>query len=78
MADLNAGFKPSDAESRNRIEENLNENLFVEAGAGTGKTTALVKRIVNLIKKGRTVIGRLAAITFTQANASTRHSGTVA
>jgi ATP-dependent exoDNAse (exonuclease V) beta subunit len=70
MADLNAGFKPADADSRTRIEENLDENLFVEAGAGTGKTTALVKRIVNLIKNGRTVIGRLAAITFTEAAAA--------
>jgi ATP-dependent helicase/nuclease subunit A len=70
MADLNADFKPADAASRERIVNNLDENLFVEAGAGTGKTTALVGRIVNLIKKGRTTIGRLAAITFTEMAAA--------
>ena len=67
---MNAEFKPADAESRRRIAESLDENLFVEAGAGTGKTTAMVARIVNLIKKGHTTIGRLAAITFTELAAA--------
>ncbi|MCX5992965.1 MAG: UvrD-helicase domain-containing protein [Chloroflexi bacterium] len=67
---MNAEFTPADAGSRRRISNSLDENLFVEAGAGTGKTTAMVARIVNLIKKGRTTIGRIAAITFTELAAA--------
>ena len=57
--------------SRDRISDNLDETLFVNAGAGSGKTTALVKRIVNLILEGpkgqRPVpILEIAAITFTE------------
>jgi len=69
-ADLNAEFKPADAGSRRSIVDGLDKNLFVEAGAGTGKTTAMVARIVNLIKKGRATIGRIAAITFTELAAA--------
>src|SRR5687768_16309 len=31
---------------RDEIRDNLAENLFVDAGAGTGKTSALVDRVV--------------------------------
>ncbi len=55
---------------RDRIQSSLDENLFVEAGAGTGKTTALVGRIVTLITSGRGEMGGLAAITFTEAAAA--------
>jgi ATP-dependent helicase/nuclease subunit A len=61
-------FKPIDHENRNRIVNNLNETLFVEAGAGTGKTTALVQRIVSLVKAGNEM-KKIAAITFTEAAA---------
>jgi ATP-dependent helicase/nuclease subunit A len=42
----------------------------VEAGAGTGKTTALVTRVVELIAAGALQMERLAAITFTEAAAA--------
>ena len=42
----------------------------MEAGAGTGKTTALVTRIVELIAAGALQMERLAAITFTEAAAA--------
>ena len=61
-------FKPIDYENRNRIVNHLNETLFVEAGAGTGKTTALVQRIVSLVKAGNEM-KKIAAITFTEAAA---------
>ena len=35
------------------IIEDLNENLMIEAGAGTGKTYALVSRVVALVKARR-------------------------
>jgi len=60
----------ADRASRQRIAENLHEGLFVEAGAGTGKTTEMVSRIVNLISEGVTTIDRLAAITFTEMAAA--------
>ena len=63
-------FKPQDQPARKRIANSLDETLFVEAGAGTGKTTSLVGRIVSLISRGKTTIERIAAITFTEAAAS--------
>ncbi|REK76072.1 UvrD-helicase domain-containing protein [Paenibacillus paeoniae] len=57
--------RPSDWEARNRIEDDLETNLLVEAGAGSGKTTSLVGRMVSLIRTGKTQVGRIAAITFT-------------
>ena len=56
-----------DQVARDRIHDDLDATIFVEAGAGTGKTSALVDRIVQLVASGRTVANRLAAITFTEA-----------
>ena len=43
---------PSDQEARERIRTDLGATLFVEAGAGTGKTTALVRRVAELVTSG--------------------------
>ena len=61
---------PSDQPARNAIVERLDENMVVEAGAGTGKTRSLVDRVVALITTGRASIGGVAAITFTDAAAA--------
>lgn len=44
------------------------QNLWIEAGAGTGKTTLLVGRILGLLtdEKKPTPLSRIAAITFTE------------
>lgn len=63
-------FTPSDVAERKRIEFALDETLFVEAGAGTGKTTSLVDRVARLVSTGTTTLDRIAAITFTEAAAS--------
>jgi len=42
----------ADEEGRQRIRAALDETLIVEAAAGTGKTSELVRRIVNLVAKG--------------------------
>jgi len=55
-----------DAEARRRIREDLDATLFVEAAAGTGKTTALVSRIIALLRSGRTSLDRVVALTFTE------------
>src|SRR5512145_2658851 len=44
--------------------------MLVEAAAGTGKTTSLVGRMVELIAAGRCPIGRLTAVTFTRKAAA--------
>ena len=63
-------FVPQDQDQRERIISSLDETLFVEAGAGTGKTEALVSRIVALITTGRATIDGIAAITFTELTAA--------
>jgi len=59
--------KPADDTDRELIRTSHQETLFVEAGAGTGKTTSLVARVVHMVATGHLVqIGDLAAITFTE------------
>jgi ATP-dependent helicase/nuclease subunit A len=38
--------------------------MLVEAGAGTGKTTSLVRRMVALLREDKCSIDKLAAVTF--------------
>ena len=60
----------SDADVRRRLNEELGTSFFVEAGAGTGKTTAIVGRIVALVASGILLPSGLVAITFTEAAAA--------
>ena len=48
----------------------LTTTFIVEAGAGSGKTTSLVGRMINLIRSGQATIDHIAAITFTKKAAS--------
>jgi len=57
---------PPDQAARDRITRDLDTTLFVEAGAGSGKTSALVNRVLALVKGGHTELRRIAAITFTE------------
>ena len=59
----------NDAATGQRIVNDLNANFIVEAGAGTGKTYALVSRAVALVKAGHPMPG-IVAITFTEAAAA--------
>src|SRR5258708_17072476 len=61
---------PADQPARDRLIAELDTTFFVEAGAGTGKTTALVSRIVELVARDSLPMERLAAITFTEAAAA--------
>ena len=54
--------------SRKKIVTETNSNFFVEAGAGSGKTTILVKRMVAMVEQGMDV-SKICAITFTKAAA---------
>ncbi len=62
--------QPDDSAARARIEAELDTTLVVVAGAGTGKTTALVGRILQLVRSGRAQLREIAAITFTEAAAA--------
>ena len=63
---MSAAPAPPDQAARHRIEHDLGSTLFVEAGAGSGKTTALVGRVVALITSGTVELRQVAAITFTE------------
>ena len=56
----------ADSDARRLIAEALDETLVVEAAAGTGKTTELVKRIVRLVSTGRATIDQIVAVTFSE------------
>ncbi|MCD2186617.1 UvrD-helicase domain-containing protein [Actinomycetospora soli] len=58
-----------DDEVRNRIRHDLDSTLFVDAGAGSGKTTVLVDRIVQLVESG-IPLRHIAAVTFTEKAAA--------
>src|SRR3954452_4086546 len=58
-----------DQAAREAIAHDLDHTLFVEAGAGTGKTSALVARLVALVRRG-TPLTEIAAITFTETAAA--------
>ncbi|MEU2004572.1 UvrD-helicase domain-containing protein [Rhodococcus sp. NPDC019627] len=55
---------------RDRIECDTASSLFVEAGAGSGKTHSLVSRICRLVLHDGVELDRIAAITFTEKAAA--------
>jgi ATP-dependent helicase/nuclease subunit A len=57
--------RPRDHAARRRAVSDFATNLVVSAGAGTGKTTLLVERILTAIGSGVAPLEALAAITFT-------------
>ena len=61
---------PTDQSARDDIATLLDQNLFVEAGAGTGKTTALIGRMVAMVLDRAMPIESIVAITFTERAAS--------
>ena len=62
---------PVDQATRDLVSrDGLGRTLFVEAGAGSGKTRGLVERIGALVLSGRARIDEIAAITFTEAAAA--------
>ena len=66
-AGLEHAYTPpaSDEAARERIRTDLDTNMLVEAGAGSGKTTSLVGRMYALVERGEAV-ERIAAVTFTR------------
>lgn len=61
---------PPDQDQRDIILNELDRTLLVEAAAGTGKTTAMIGRMVNLLGSGKCTVETLAAVTFTRKAAA--------
>ena len=55
-----------DQHARDQIANALDDTLVVEAAAGTGKTTELVKRILRVLATGRARVEQIVAVTFTE------------
>lgn len=55
-----------DAPARRRIAESTAESLFVDAGAGSGKTSALVARVVRSVLHDGVALSNTAVVTFTE------------
>jgi ATP-dependent helicase/nuclease subunit A len=56
----------ADQSARDRIRSDLDHTLLVEAAAGTGKTTELVRRVMSLLLSGKSTLARIVAVTFTE------------
>src|SRR6476660_7728230 len=59
-------MKLLDHHARDQIANTLDRTLVVEAAAGTGKTTELVKRILRVLATGRAGVECIVAVTFTE------------
>ncbi|MGO4881560.1 MAG: UvrD-helicase domain-containing protein [Bryobacteraceae bacterium] len=57
-------MQTDDSAARERIRNSLGESLMVEASAGTGKTSELIRRIVRVLAAG-TPVEEIVAVTFT-------------
>lgn len=65
-----AEWRPPDQDARDRIVTAHDRSMLVEAGAGSGKTTAMVRRLVALILTGTATIDQIVAVTFTRKAAA--------
>ena len=61
-----SGSPHADSDARLRIRASLGESLVVEAAAGTGKTSELVTRIVEVLARGVAAVDQILAVTFTE------------
>ncbi|MET0626952.1 MAG: UvrD-helicase domain-containing protein [Acidimicrobiia bacterium] len=68
--DVDARALDPDAAARRAIVEQLDETLFVEAGAGSGKTKSLVDRVVALVTVADVPMREIVAVTFTEKAAA--------
>ncbi len=59
----------SDMKARETIRSESGRNVFIQASAGTGKTTLIVDRVIELLRIG-IPIEKLAVVTFTNAAAA--------
>lgn len=58
--------QPADQHVRDLIDTSLDQNVVIVAGAGAGKTTAIVSRMIAYVRSGLAETKSIAAITFTR------------
>jgi ATP-dependent DNA helicase UvrD/PcrA len=63
---LEIDFAPDFSPDQRRAIEHVYGPMLVVAGAGTGKTTVLVRRIVNLIRNGHARPAEILAVTYSE------------
>ncbi len=63
--------RPADEDARQRARHDHGTTFVIEAGAGTGKTTLLVERVLAIVCSGRARLDQIAAVTFTENAAVT-------
>lgn len=56
-------------EDQKRVIESRNKNLLVSASAGSGKTTVMISRVLDLMIKEQVPISKFLIVTFTKASA---------
>jgi ATP-dependent helicase/nuclease subunit A len=66
-----SGLIPQDEAVRERVRSELRTSFVISAGAGTGKTTLLVDRMVAIVLTGHLKLDQVAAVTFTENAATT-------
>jgi ATP-dependent exoDNAse (exonuclease V) beta subunit len=59
-----------DQAARDRFQTELDANFCVSAGAGVGKTTAIVRRVAELARQRPEALGRLVVVTYTNSAAA--------
>jgi len=55
-----------DQKARDKIIKEIKRNILVEASAGSGKTSSLIRRMAALVKSGKFKVDEITAITFTR------------
>ena len=63
---MSAPRLPADQASRDDAVRQIRKSIFLEAGAGAGKTRVMVDRIVQTVADGYSELRQIAAITFTE------------
>ncbi len=61
---------PVDRDDREKISRDFSTTFWVEAGAGTGKTSLLIRRLINLVTVEGAHLDRIVAVTFTEKAAA--------
>jgi len=66
--------QPQDQHVRDQLVTEFDQNFLVEASAGSGKTTVLVERLVQMLAQGHAKVNEIAALTFTRKAAGEMRS----
>ena len=66
--------EPADSKVRHEAATRFDTNLVVEAGAGTGKTSLLVERLLNGVGTGRHILENAACIGFDHDQGTRTHA----